>query len=96
MTIYFILIWLILQGDSGYTPSPILLTPIVNAGQGTPEADYTYEFVRTRCLVEQTFGIMTGLFLSIKRARKLYYAPEVVSKIITACAILHNFRLMNG
>ena len=74
----------------------MLLTPVGDAAMGSAEAAYNYEFVHTRCLVEQTFGILKNMFMSIKRARKSYYAPEKVSKIITACAVLHNFRLMHG
>ena len=50
----------------------------------------------TRCKVEQTFGLLTNIWMAIKRARKLFYDPEKVAKIITACVILHNFRLFNA
>lgn len=73
-----------------------MLTPILNAEEGSAEAVYTNEHARTRCIAERTFGIMTGVFLAIKRARKLYYQPRKVSKIIMACAVLHNFRRVNG
>ena len=83
-------------GDSGYTPSAILLTPILHTPEGSAAAIYTGEHVRTRCQVEQLFGILTNTFLAIKRARKLYYRIEKVSAIITACCVLHNFRRRHG
>ena len=82
--------------DSGYDSSLILLTPVLNAEPGSPEAGYTHEHVRTRCKIENTFGILTRSWLAINRARKLHYKPQKVAKLITACAILHNFRRMNG
>ncbi|XP_031777069.1 putative nuclease HARBI1 [Nasonia vitripennis] len=85
-----------LLGDNGYTPSPILLTPIVDAPEGSLEAAYTHEHVSTRCKVEQCFGILTRVWLVISTARKLFYSPEKVTRIIIACAILHNYRKLNG
>lgn len=86
----------IFAGDSGYSPSPIMLTPVLNAPPGSREEIYTNEHTSTRCKVEQTFGIFTNSWMAIKRARKLFYKPEKVAKIIKASAVLHNFRLLNG
>ncbi|OXU29006.1 hypothetical protein TSAR_014432, partial [Trichomalopsis sarcophagae] len=36
------------ERDNGYTASPILLTLIVSALEGSLEIDYTYEYVTTR------------------------------------------------
>ncbi|OXU20989.1 hypothetical protein TSAR_007118 [Trichomalopsis sarcophagae] len=44
---------------NGYTLSPLLLTSIVNAPEGSPEAQYTREHESTRCKIEQCFGILT-------------------------------------
>ncbi|XP_032456103.1 putative nuclease HARBI1 [Nasonia vitripennis] len=50
-------------GDSGYTPSRVLLTPDLNAAEGSPAHVYTLEHVRTRCIVERTIGILTNVCL---------------------------------
>ncbi|OXU19259.1 hypothetical protein TSAR_012311 [Trichomalopsis sarcophagae] len=83
-------------GDSGYTLSPVLLTPILDAAEGTPEAAYTYDHVRTRCRVEQTIGMFTNIWRVIKRARKLLYQPQKFADIVNACAILYNYRRRHG
>ncbi|XP_031783922.1 putative nuclease HARBI1 [Nasonia vitripennis] len=83
-------------GDSGYTSSPIMLTPIQNAPEGSAEALYTSEHTRTRCQIEQTFGIYSNVWLAISRRRVLPYKPKKVALIILACAVLHNFRRLNG
>ncbi|XP_008209197.1 putative nuclease HARBI1 isoform X2 [Nasonia vitripennis] len=77
--------------DSGYTPSSVLLTPDLHAAVGSPAERYTMEHLRTRCIVEQTIGLLTNVWRAISRSRKLYYSPENVVNIIHACAILHNF-----
>lgn len=73
-----------------------MLTPIHHAVPGTPEALYTREHCRTRCKIEQLFGVILSVWRAIKRERVLRYAPEVVGNIITASAVLHNFRRFNG
>ncbi|KAJ8679222.1 hypothetical protein QAD02_015009 [Eretmocerus hayati] len=83
-------------GDSGYASSAVLLTPIENAAENTPESLYTQEHCRARCIVERTIGAVNGVFLACSRSRKLYYRPETVAEIVTACAILHNFRKAHG
>ena len=83
-------------GDSGYTPSPVLLTPVLDAPDGSPAALYTSEHVRTRSQVERTIGLLSGVWRVINRARKLHYSPQKVANIIQACAILHNIRRQHG
>lgn len=82
--------------DGGYTRSRVLLTPVIETEQNSPENDFTLELTHIRCCVEQTIGILTTMWKSIKRSRTLYYQPEKVVKIIHACAILHNFIRRNG
>lgn len=80
-------------GDSGYTPSPVLLTPVRHVPEGTPEALYTHDFVRGRCRIEQFFGIWTAVNRGVKRERELCYTdPVTVANFIEASAVLHNFR----
>lgn len=83
-------------GDSGYSPSPVLLTPIRNAQPGSADYRYTREFGRTRCVVELLFGDLSNIFICSSRRRVLYYLPEKAAKIILSVAVLHDFRLRNG
>ncbi|KAJ8671784.1 hypothetical protein QAD02_003043 [Eretmocerus hayati] len=83
-------------GDGGYTPSVVLLTPIQNAPVISPEWVYTREHCRTRCMVECTIGAVSGVFMASSRSRKLYYSPEKDAEIVTASAILHNFKRAHG
>lgn len=83
-------------GDSGYSPSPILLTPIRNDAPGSVDAIYTTEFCRTRCVVERLFGDFSNIFICSSRRRVLYYKPGKAAKIILSTAMLHNFKLRNG
>ncbi|XP_032457240.1 putative nuclease HARBI1 [Nasonia vitripennis] len=83
-------------GDSGYARSSVLLTPILDAPEGSPASVYTYDHVHTRYMVEQTIGMLSGTWKVISRCRKLYYSPQKVSMIINAAAILYNFERMHG
>lgn len=77
--------------DSGYTPSSILLTPILDAEKGTPEREFSNALRRARVVIEQTFGIMKEIFRSIYSDRSLHYEPRFAAEIIQACAVLYNF-----
>ena len=57
-------------GDSGYANSRVLLTPILNAPEGSPASIYTDEHVHTRCKVEQTIGILSGTESCITVSKK--------------------------
>lgn len=83
-------------GDSGYNPSPVLLTPIRNAQPGSVNAVYTREFCRTRCIVEMLFGDFSNIFICSSRRRVLYYHPVKAAKIILCVAVLHNLKRLNG
>lgn len=85
-----------LLGDSGYTLSPILLTPFANPVAGSPQAKFNDALRKTRCNIEQCFGILSNVFRCISRSRKLCYKPKKVAKFVTVCAILHNFRKLHG
>ncbi|KAJ8668897.1 hypothetical protein QAD02_000156 [Eretmocerus hayati] len=79
-------------GDNGFNPSEVMLTPVENAQDGTPEGLYTEEHCETRSFVERTIGALSGIWKCINRGRKLWYTSEKVAKFITAAAVLHNFR----
>ncbi|KAJ8676176.1 hypothetical protein QAD02_011962 [Eretmocerus hayati] len=85
-----------LLGDSGYGSSIVLLTSVENAAENSPEALYTAEHARARCVVKCTIGSVNGVFLANSRSRQLFYSPETVAKIVTASAILHSFRKVHG
>ena len=73
-----------------------MLTPIKNAPEGSPEAQYTQDHVRTRCKIEQSFGVISNVWLAMSRRRTLHYTPHKASLIVQACAVLHNFRKLHG
>ncbi|KAJ8677644.1 hypothetical protein QAD02_013431 [Eretmocerus hayati] len=86
-----------LLADAGYSPSTVLLTtPTEGITPGTPMGEYYKEHCTTRSLVERTIGAVSGVWRAINRENKLHYTPIKVAKIITSCAILHNFRKMHG
>ena len=83
-------------GDSGYTPSATLLTPVLNTVQGSPASQYTFEFLTSRCKVEQTIGMLTNVWRVLSRTRTLSYSPDKVAQFINSAIILHNFRRKYG
>lgn len=82
--------------DSGYTPSPILLTPIRDAVRGTPKSFYTSDLCGTRCRIEITFGHWTNKLKCASRSRALHYAVPKAARIILSSAVLHNYIKLNG
>lgn len=82
--------------DSGYTSSPILLTPIRNAVPGTPNGLYSTDLCGTRCRIEITFGHWTNKFKCASRSRVMYYEVRKAARIILSSAVLHNYIKLNG
>lgn len=80
--------WLL--GDSGYPLQPWLLTPILDAADGSPEERYTRRHCTTRSSIERCFGVLKMRFRCLLGENTLRYAPDIVGKITVACAILHN------
>lgn len=81
-------IWFL--GDSGYPLRKTMMTPILDAAPGTPEAFYTDLHVHARNIVERTIGLLKARFRCLLVHRVLHYAPDVAGCIVNACVILHN------
>lgn len=67
-----------------------MMTPILDAAPGTPEAFYTDLHVHARNIVERTIGLLKARFRCLLVHRVLHYAPDVAGCIVNACVILHN------
>ncbi|XP_071055943.1 putative nuclease HARBI1 [Onthophagus taurus] len=77
----------ILLGDSAYQQNQFLYSPILNP-QTPPEQRYNIAHVRTRNVVERTFGVWKGRFRCLTGA--LQCNIKNVRRIIAATVVLHN------
>lgn len=77
-------------GDSGYAQREYMMTPIVDAPEGSPEYYYTKMHCSARNTVERTIGVLKNRWRCLLRHRVLHYHPDVAGKIINACCVLHN------
>lgn len=77
----------LIVGDSGYRLTPYLLTPLL---QTTNEAEalYNESLIRTRNVVERSYGIWKRRFPAL--AMGLRVKLETTQAVIVASAILHN------
>ena len=65
--------------------------------QTTGEQNYDAAHIRTRRVVERTFGILKSRFRCLdKSGGTLLYSPNFVCQIIGACCMLHNFAVRKG
>ncbi|XP_054928234.1 putative nuclease HARBI1 [Dermacentor andersoni] len=79
------------KGDSAYPLQPWLVTPVPgNHIYGSPAAMFNAAHSSLRSLVERCIGVRKMRFGCLQRHRALYYGPVFTSKIIAACAVLHN------
>lgn len=80
-------------GDAGYACLPFLMTPLRHSKikEFTPaEAAYQKTHIRTRNLIERTFGAWKAKFQCLKGMRlKL----STTMNVISACAVIWNFLL---
>lgn len=83
----------ILLGDNGYAQSRYVYTPIVNPNTEI-ERRYNRAHVKTRNIIERTFGMWKRKFGCLQR--KLFNSLNTTTKIIVACAILHNIAVTNN
>lgn len=79
--------WLL--GDSGYPLEPWLLTPFSNPNNDDYQM-FNKVHSKARSTVERAIGILKGRWRCLCKQRNLHYKPPVCSKIINACATLHN------
>lgn len=82
-----------LLGDSGYAQREYMMTPIIDAPQGSPEEYYTKLHCTARNTVERTIGVLKNRWRCLLRHRVLHYHPDVAAKIINTCCVLHNMCL---
>ncbi|WAR05592.1 HARB1-like protein, partial [Mya arenaria] len=80
-------------GDSGYPSKPYLLTPYL-ATRSQKQERYNRAQVRTRVVIEQSFGILKRRFPCLSYGLRV--EPDLCCTIIVACVFLHNFGLSNG
>ncbi|KAL0882717.1 hypothetical protein ABMA27_001140 [Loxostege sticticalis] len=76
-----------LLGDRGYALKKYLMTPLIDP-QSQPERLYNESQIRTRNVVERTFGVWKRRFPAI--GSKLRVDIKNIQPIIVATAILHN------
>ncbi|XP_067017848.1 uncharacterized protein [Acropora muricata] len=83
-----------LVGDSAYPLSPWLQKPYPEGTRDPGEIRFNKELSSARVLVESAFGILKSLWriLDVIEERNI----AAVSKIIVACAVLHNFSILAG
>lgn len=83
-------------GDSAYPLHPFLMTPVLYPT--TPgENRYNAAHIRTRNIVERTFGVLKSRFRCLDRTGgALLYSPEKVAKIAIVCCMLHNIAKRHG
>ncbi|XP_063809883.1 putative nuclease HARBI1 [Pseudophryne corroboree] len=86
--------WLL--GDRGYPCTPWLMTPYRNPRPG-PQMAFNSALTATRQLVERTIGVLKGRFRVLHRTGgDIMYSPEMASKIVVLCAILHNIAVRSS
>lgn len=81
----------LLVGDSGYTNTKYLITPLLNTTNPVEEL-YNESIIRTRNPVERQYGVWKRRFpvLSLKLRLKL----ETTMAVIVATAVLHNIAIL--
>ncbi|XP_029178453.1 putative nuclease HARBI1 [Nylanderia fulva] len=79
-----------LLGDSGYALRPWMMTPIMDNNLNIATRRYNDRQKSTRSLIERCNGVLKMRFRCLLKHRVLHYRPDVCSKIINACTILHN------
>ncbi|KMQ88281.1 nuclease harbi1 [Lasius niger] len=79
-----------LLGDSGYALRPWMMTPIMDNDSNIATRRYNDRQKSTRSFIERCNGVLKMRFRCLLKHRVLHYQPDVCSKIINACTVLHN------
>lgn len=66
------------------------MTECSNPESGSPEEYYNSLHCKARNSIERTIRILKTRFRCLLVHRVLHYDPEMVSKIVIACCVLHN------
>lgn len=84
-----------ITGDSGYPLLPFLMNVFQGNDLTQPQRNFNFHTRTIRQLVERTIGVLKMRFRCINGERALRYRPTKASKIVYACATLHNYLLFN-
>lgn len=71
------------------------MVPIRNPASNA-EINYNRAHRKTRNIVERCFGVLKSRFRCLSKHNVLNYDPQTASKIINACAVLHNIFILNN
>ena len=83
-----------LVGDSAYPLSPWLQKPFPEGTREPDEIQFNQELSSVRVQVECAFGILKSrwrILMGMEESK-----VQLISKIILACAVLHNFCILHG
>lgn len=69
------------SADSAYPLMPYLMTPKVNAPEGTPSARYTQHHVQARSSVERCIGVLKRRWRCLRKERALHYSTQVAGEL---------------
>ncbi|XP_011858777.1 PREDICTED: putative nuclease HARBI1, partial [Vollenhovia emeryi] len=76
--------------DSGYALRPWMMTPIIDNELNMATRRYNERQKSTRSIIERCNDLLKMRFRCLLKHRVLHYQPDVCSKIINACTVLHN------
>ena len=91
-----VLHYVLLTGDSGYALRPWMMTPVVGDVENAAVERYNSRQKSTRALIERCNGLLKMRFRCLLKHRVLHYKPDVCSKIVNACTVLHNMCIQDN
>lgn len=69
------------------------MTPYSNPSPGSYQEIFNNKHVKTRVVIENTFGRLKNRWRCCINYRALHYKPTKCAKIIMACCVLHNLAI---